>query len=84
MLHGWILRSGVVLEFFTLSVNITWVPLGSSYFSFMFDVLRDRCMMGPFSGSVFFFGNETAARSVVSFLMLQKADCLISDVRDGW
>lgn len=39
-------------------------------------------MMGAFSGGV--LGNETAVRSVVSFQMLQKADCLISDVQNGW
>lgn len=71
-------------EFFTLLVNITWVPLVSSFFVF-FHVWRvDRVMHdgGIFRGQ--FFGNETAVRSVVSFLMLQKADSLISDVRDGW
>lgn len=47
MLHGWIMTCRCHLgSFFTLSVNIPWVPLGSSYF--VFDVLRDWCMMGAF------------------------------------
>lgn len=83
MLHGWIMRSDVVLGVLHSQLILRgclWLAV------FVFcNVWRvDRLMHdgGIFMGQ--FFGNETAVRSVVSFLMLQKADSLISDVRDGW
>lgn len=84
MLHGWSSRWDVVLEFLLFHFIIPRVLLGSSLYVWcVMRLMHD----GAFSGAVFW--NETAARSVVSFLMLQKkkkkkADCLISHMRDGW
>lgn len=59
---------GSCRSFVTLSVNVTWLPLVSSFAFYFFDGLLDWCMTGHFQGVV--FGNESAVRSVVSFLML--------------
>lgn len=54
MLHGWTRGRMSSLESFSLSVNITWVPLGNSFLFFFFIVWRVHRVMhdgGIFRGS---------------------------------